>query len=71
MPSDLSLDEIESRIALIRQNLDELGEQAAGSSGAADEDRTAARIEEQQEELAKLLDARNAYLADRAKRGAS
>jgi hypothetical protein len=52
--------ELDERIALIRQNIRDLVEQAAAYSGAADEDRTADRIAEQEEELAKLIELRDA-----------
>ena len=39
--TDLTLTELEERIAAARQNINELIEQAAAYSGAEDEDRTA------------------------------
>ena len=56
----LSIAEIERRIAVVRENLRELVEQAAAYSGAADEDLTSRRIAEQEAELqllTKRLDA--------------
>ncbi len=47
----LDIAEIEDRIAVVRANLRELVEQAAGYSGAADEDLTSQRIAEQEAEL--------------------
>jgi hypothetical protein len=47
--------ELEERIAIIRQNIAELVEQAAAYSGAGDETRTADRIAEQEQELARLI----------------
>ncbi len=60
MADDLRLEEIEQRIAIIRDNLRQLVEQAAGYSGAADEDRTADRIAEQEAQLEALLKEREA-----------
>ena len=45
--------EFDERIAMIRENINELVEQAAAYSGAEDENRTADRIAEQKQELAK------------------
>lgn len=53
--SALSLPEIEDRIAILRDNIRQLVEQAAGSSGAADEDRNADRISTMSAELAELV----------------
>jgi hypothetical protein len=64
--STLSLPELEDRIAILRDNIRQLTEQAAGSSGAADEERTANRIAEQNDELEKLIKQRDALLAKRA-----
>jgi hypothetical protein len=58
-----TITELDERIALIRQNINDLLEQAAAYSGAADENRTADRIAEQEEELAKLTDLRDALLS--------
>lgn len=54
--------ELNERIALIRQNINDLVEQAAAYSGAEDENRSADRIEEQERELAKLIELRDALL---------
>jgi hypothetical protein len=61
----LSLPDIEDRIAVIRDNIRQLTEQAAGSSGAADEERTANRIWEQQDELDALIKQRDEMLKKR------
>ena len=45
--STLSRPELDDRIAIIRDNIRQLIEQAAGSSGAEDEDRNADRIAKQ------------------------
>jgi len=58
--STLSLSEIEDRIAIVRDNIRQLTEQAAASSGAANEARTADRIFEQEAELASLIAQRDA-----------
>jgi hypothetical protein len=61
--STLSLPDLEDRIAILRDNIRQLTEQAAGSSGAADEERTANRIAEQNDDLEKLIKQRDALLA--------
>jgi uncharacterized small protein (DUF1192 family) len=63
--SSLSLDELEARIAIARDNIRQLTEQAAGYSGAGDEDRNADRIAQQTEELARLTKERDALLKKR------
>jgi hypothetical protein len=60
--NSLSLSELNDRIAILRDNLRQLVEQAAGSSGAQDEERTSARIAQQQEQLDRLVEARDALL---------
>ncbi len=59
--SALSTSEIEDRIAIVRDNIRQLTEQAAASSGAADEERNSNRIAQQTDEL-------NALLQEREKR---
>ena len=54
MPDILTMAEIDSRIAAVRENIRELVEQAAAYSGAADEDLTSRRIAEQEAELERL-----------------
>jgi len=51
----MTLEEIERRIRIVEDNLRELMEQAAAYSGAADEERAAARIADQQDKLDALL----------------
>lgn len=58
----LPLPELERRIALVRDNIRQLMEQAAAASGAADEDRNAERIFQQNEELERLIKQREALL---------
>jgi uncharacterized small protein (DUF1192 family) len=60
MNDTLSIAELEDRIAILRDNLRQLVEQAAGSSGAQDEERTAERISQQTAELDKLVAERDA-----------
>jgi hypothetical protein len=58
--NSLSLPELNDRIAILRDNLRQLVEQAAASSGAQDEERTSERIAQQQEQLDKLVKERDA-----------
>ena len=58
----LSLSELEQRIAIIRDNIRQLVEQAAAFSGAGDEARNADRVAQQTEELEKLVKQRDALL---------
>jgi hypothetical protein len=53
--SSLSTSELANRIAILRDNLRQLTEQAAAQSGAASEERLADRIETQSKELEELL----------------
>ncbi len=57
-PNDLA--DLDQRIAVLRDNLRELVEQAAAFSGAADEARTSDRIANQEARLAALLKEREA-----------
>lgn len=54
----LSLEEIENRIAIVRDNLRQLVEQAAAQSGASDDDRASQRIADYEAELAQLKEQR-------------
>jgi hypothetical protein len=56
----LSLAELDQRIAIARDNIRQLIEQAAAFSGAEDEDRNADRIAQQTEELERLIKQRDA-----------
>lgn len=58
--STYSRAELDDRIAILRDNIRQLTEQAAASSGAGDEARTADRIAQQTEELEKLIKQRDA-----------
>ena len=55
MNSNLSLAELDDRIAILRDNLRQLVEQAAAASGSQNEERIADRITQQTEELDKLI----------------
>ena len=58
--NSVSLPELNDRIAVLRDNIRQLVEQAAASSGAQNEERTSERIAQQQEELEKLIKERDA-----------
>ena len=53
--NSLSTAELDRRIAILRDNIRQLMEQAAAQSGAANEERTAERILVQNDELESLL----------------
>ncbi len=57
--SPVSLAELDQRIAIVRDNIRQLIEQAAAVSGAEDETRNADRIAQQSEELEKLMKQRD------------
>jgi hypothetical protein len=61
----LSLPELEDRIAIARDNIRQLIEQAAGFSGAEDEERNADRLAQQNEELERLMKLRDELLEKR------
>jgi hypothetical protein len=58
--SALSLAELEDRIAVVRDNIRQLIEQAAGASGGSTEELVAGRLEQQNAELETLSKARDA-----------
>jgi hypothetical protein len=60
MPNDADLIEIDKRIAIIRDNIRQLIEEAAAFTGAADDNRTADRIADQEARLTALLKEREA-----------
>jgi hypothetical protein len=64
MDDNETLGELDIRIATIRENIRELIEQAAAYSGAADEDRNADRIADQDAHLAELLKKRDALVGN-------
>jgi hypothetical protein len=63
--SSLSLSELEDRIAITRDNIRQLIDQAAANSGAGDEERNADRIARQNEELERLVKQRDELLKKR------
>jgi hypothetical protein len=58
MNNTLSLSELDNRIAVLRDNLRQLVEQAAAASGSQSEERIADRIAQQEEALNKLISER-------------
>jgi uncharacterized small protein (DUF1192 family) len=58
--SSLSRQELDQRIAILRDNIRQLVEQAAAYSGDRDESRNADRIAQQSEELDRLIKQRDA-----------
>ncbi|ODR96205.1 hypothetical protein AUC69_15775 [Methyloceanibacter superfactus] len=62
MTDEAALAEIERRIQIVEDNLRQLTEQAAAYSGAADEERNADRIADQQAKLDALLKERETLL---------
>jgi hypothetical protein len=58
--SSLSLDQLNDRIAILEGNIRQLIEQAAAASGEQNEERIAERINQQNEELDRLLKIREA-----------
>jgi uncharacterized small protein (DUF1192 family) len=60
--SFITLPELERRLAIVRDNIRQLIEQAAANSGAGDESRNADRIAAQQEELDRLSKQRDELL---------
>lgn len=57
----LTLAELDEKIAAVEDNLRQLVEQAAAYSGAADEERASSRIDDQQSELDRLMQLREAF----------
>jgi len=55
MDVTLSAAELDDRIAVLRDNIRQLIEQAAAASGEQNETRTADRLEQQNEELDRLI----------------
>ena len=60
MPEDPTASELDDRIAIVRDNIRQLVEQASALSGNADDDRASERIEQQSRELEDLLERRDA-----------
>ena len=63
--SALSLAELDNRIAIARDNIRQLIEQAAAASGERNEERISDRLAQQNAELEALSKARDALLAKR------
>ena len=64
-----SLEELDQRIAIVRDNIRELTEQAAAYSGAQDESLSADRIAAHEQSLADLLREREALIDNGRKQG--
>ena len=64
MADQARLQEIDRRIQIVEDNLRQLTEQAAAYSGAADEERNADRIADQQAKLDVLMQEREKLLAE-------
>jgi hypothetical protein len=62
MADSKTLAELDERMAIIRDNIRQLIEQAAAQSGAADEELASERIAKQTEELERLTKERDALL---------
>jgi hypothetical protein len=60
--NSLSRQELDDRIAMLRDNIRQLIEQAAGQSGGQTEERNSDRIAEQSAELDRLTKERDALL---------
>ena len=60
MEATLSAAELDDRIAILRDNIRQLIEQAAAASGEGNEERTADRLAQQNEALDKLVAQRDA-----------
>jgi hypothetical protein len=60
--TQVSLEELDRRIAIVRDNIRELTEQAAAFSGAEDESRAADRIADQEQRLSELLKERESLI---------
>ncbi|MGC2083203.1 MAG: hypothetical protein WA702_07535 [Bradyrhizobium sp.] len=54
-PTSFSTSELSNRIAVLRDNIRQITEQAASQSGAADEERNSERLAQQSDELDLLL----------------
>jgi hypothetical protein len=64
MTDPIELREVERRIQVVEDNLRQLQEQATALSGAADEERIANRIADQEAKLAALRKQREALIGD-------
>jgi len=64
MTDSIELREVERRIQVVEDNLRQLQERATALSGAADEERIANRIADQEAKLAALLKQREALIGN-------
>jgi uncharacterized small protein (DUF1192 family) len=64
----VSLQELDNRLAIVRENIRQLIEQATAQSGAGDESRNADRLAGQQAELDRLNAEREALLKQMKKK---
>jgi predicted ATPase len=64
MTDSVELREVERRIQVVEDNLRQLQEQATAVSGAADEERIANRIADQEAKLAALLKQREVLIGN-------
>jgi hypothetical protein len=60
MQETLTVSELDDRIAVLRDNIRQLVEQASALSGTGDDDRTSERIAQQSADLEHLLERREA-----------
>jgi uncharacterized small protein (DUF1192 family) len=60
--SSLSLSELSDRIAILQDNIRQLVEQAAAASGEQNQERIADRINQQNDELERLMEERDGRL---------
>ena len=68
--ANATLEELDQRIAIVRDNIRELTEQAVALSGAEDEARASDRIADQEQQLTALLKEREALInSARSSRG--
>ena len=67
MTDPSSIEELDRRIAIVRDNLRQLIEQAAARSGAADEALASDRIAQQSDELERLTKERDDLLGGKGK----
>jgi hypothetical protein len=61
MQDNLSATELDDRIAVLRDNIRQLIEQAAAQSGTGHDERTSERITAQSAELERLIEQREAF----------
>jgi uncharacterized small protein (DUF1192 family) len=64
----VSLQDLDNRLAIVRENIRQLIEQATAQSGAGDESRNADRLADQQAELDRLTAERDSLLKQMKKK---